>query len=208
MERKTLTPRQRQIFSYIKSYFQKYGYAPTYEEIGNTVGLSSTATIFTHIKTLEKKGYIKRQKGVSRGIEILVDEELPEGSEVQLPILGYITGITPLEEHTDQEAKLTILRKNIQDVDPQSCFVLEVKGSGLVSEGLFGGDYIVIEYKDEVGSGEEALVVLDKNITTVRRVIHTDDFTQLESITDPLKLTKTAKPEIQGRLICAYRDYS
>lgn len=208
MEQKRLTTRQRQIFDYIKTYFGKYGYAPTYEEIGRAVGLSSTATIFTHIKTLERKGYIRREKGVSRGIEILVEEELPESPEIQIPILGYITGITPLEEHKEQEAKLTILRQYLQDAEPRSCFVLQVKGSGLVSEGLFDGDYIVIEYKDEVESGKEALVVLDKNITTVRRVIHTEDLTQLESITDPLNITKTTKPEIQGRLICAHRDYS
>lgn len=207
MERKILTPRQKQIFNFIKRYFQKYGYAPTYEEIGTTVGLSSTATIFTHIKTLVNKGYIKRQKGVLRGIEILIDEEVPESPEIHIPILGYITGIAPLEEHAGQEAKLTILRRDLEDADLKSCFALQVKGSNLVSEGLLGGDYIVIEYKDEVKTGDDALVVLNQNISTIRRVIHSEDQTQLESLTDPLKLTKTVNPKIQGKLLIAYRKY-
>ena len=208
MVAKTLTPRQREILQFIKNYYQEHHCSPTYAEIAAAVGLSSMATIFTHIKALERKGYLRRQKGTARGIEILAQDEPVTDSTLQIPLLGFISGSSPLEELSDQDAKIDVLPARLVNADINSCFALQVKGNHLLSEGLLGGDFVIFEYTNKVQNGEIALVVLEKNIATIRRVLKQHGQFQLESLTDPLQKIYMQQPKIQGRLLYAFRVFA
>lgn len=204
---KQLTPRQRQIFKFIKEYVEKNGYAPIYEDIGKAVGLTSSATIYNHIRALEKKGYIKRMKGVSRGLEILVDKEPRAKETIEISMLGYITGEGPLEEHKNDAQSMTIPYKHAPDISPETSFILQVKGSGLLTEGIFDGDFVLFEYKENAEHNDTVLVLLDNNIATIRKLKKQESGFTLTSATSPLHTISLEKPLIHGVVRGVYRFY-
>ena len=95
--------RQRQVYDFIHGFVQKNGYSPSFEEIGNGMGLSSLATVHKHISNLEKKGLIKRDYNRSRSIDVLPVRGLfkrqvqKAPSELALPLLGRIAAGQPIE---------------------------------------------------------------------------------------------------------------
>ena len=204
---KPLTPRQRQIFKYIKEYIERNDYPPVYEDIGRAVGLSSTATIYNHIKALEKKGYIKRLKGVSRGIQVIVGEE-PTGKEVvSMPVLGKISGTGALLELSGEVAKVFIPRHYIVGGDRESYFLLSVDGDGLVSEGLLDGDSILFEYTEKSEDGDTALIQLDNGVVTIRKIRNMEDGVNLVSATSSLQNFVVKDFNIQGVVRAVFRSY-
>jgi repressor LexA len=207
MQAKQLTPRQREVFKFIKKYAAKHGYAPTYEDIGKAVGLSSSATIYNHIRSLEKRGYIRRQKGVSRGIDILIDSEPKQEQVIFVSVLGKITGEGPLEEYKTRNKKLVIPTQLVAGQEANSLFALDVEGSGLVSEGLLNGDCIVFKYDENVKSGGTALVVLPSSVATIRKVKIKDKRINLISATSKLHNILSEKPKFQGKVVGVYRSY-
>lgn len=207
MQTKQLTPRQGQVFKFIKKYVAKHGYAPTYEDIGKAVGLSSSATIYNHIRSLEKRGYIRRRKGVSRGIDILIDSEQKQEQVIFVSVLGKITGEGPLEEYKTRDKKLAIPTQLVAGQEANSLFALDVAGSGLVSEGLLNGDCIVFKYDESVKSGATALAILPSSVATIRKVRVKDKRVSLISATSKLHNIIGKKPKYQGKVIGLYRFY-
>lgn len=203
---KPLTPRQRQIFRFIKDYSKKNGYSPTYLDIGKAVGLTSSATIYNHIKTLEKKGYIKRMRGVSRGIEILIDKEPTDTELIFVSVLGKITGNSALEENGD-EVSLTVPKQYLADSDLKSCFALKVKGSGLISEGCLNNDYILLSYSEKAINNETALIQLDNNVATIRKIQNAPEGIKLVSATNSLQNLVVVNPKIHGKVLGVFRFF-
>src|SRR3954449_2432342 len=90
-----LTKRQREILTYLGSYAESNGYAPSFEEIAETFNYNSLATVHEHLTNLERKGYIKRSYNESRAIEILPSETFPRA--VELPLMGSVAAGVPIE---------------------------------------------------------------------------------------------------------------
>jgi len=209
MDTRPLTPRQQQIFEFIKDYIKKNNYAPVYSEISEAVGLSSSATIYNHIQALQKKGYINRQKGVNRGITLLKTKEAVKEETIKIPVLGIITGEDPLEEYKENKDKtITVLRKYLPEIDYETTFILKVKGENLLSEGFLEGDFVVLEYTEEVSSQETALVVLKNNVATFRKVKKKNSSFVLKSISDERQSFVTNFASIQGRVLYVFRFHS
>src|SRR5688500_16325462 len=97
-----LTKRQREILTYLESYAETHGYAPSFEEIASHFNYNSLATVHEHLSNLERKGYIRRTYNESRAIEILPSEVFPRARE--LPLLGMVAAGTPIEAVTHQES--------------------------------------------------------------------------------------------------------
>ena len=122
-----LTKRQKEVLDYLVSFETKHGYAPSFEEIGKGMKLTSLATVHKHITTLEKKGFIRRGYNQSRSIEILqlpkpVKEQISDRRSQELPFLGRIAAGKPLEAFEDQETL------SLGDFSRGNSFVLQVKG--------------------------------------------------------------------------------
>jgi repressor LexA len=98
----TLTRRQHEILTYLVSYAEEHGFAPSFEEIAEHFDFSSLATVHEHLSNLERKGYIRREYNESRAIEILPSTEFPRG--VELPLLGYVAAGIPIEAVATQES--------------------------------------------------------------------------------------------------------
>ena len=93
MEKDKLTKRQNDVLKFLKKYIADHGYPPTIREICEGVNLSSPATVFVHIKNLEKNGFVKSSNNKFRTLELLVDNEYENKNEdiVKVPLLGKVT---------------------------------------------------------------------------------------------------------------------
>ena len=138
-----LTKRQREMYDFISGFVQKNGYSPSFEEIGDGMGLSSLATVHKHLTNLEKKGLVKRDYNRSRSIDILAPKgrqkkEMALVSSQELPLLGRIAAGRPVETLENPE---TI---SLNDVTrSKDVFVLQVTGDSMQDEHIVDGDYVM-----------------------------------------------------------------
>lgn len=157
-----VTKRQKEIYDFICEFVEQYGYAPTLEEIGRQFRLSSVATVHKHLRNLEQRGWIRRRSNLSRSIEVVRRGERP--GAVELPLLGYVAAgapIEPLEQDDTFVVPESLVRR------PNS-FVLRVRGDSMTEDGIFDGDYIIVEERSTAENGE-TVVALVRGEATVKR---------------------------------------
>jgi repressor LexA len=161
----SLTKKQAQVLVFIREYIDDHGYAPSYREIGEYFGLSSTATIHTHVQALVEKGEIKvGNEGEARSIELIA--ETPNNPAVLLPLLGVITAGEPIEAVEDNE---TMAIPATFVLDGSNSFVLRVKGRSMIEDGILDGDFVVIERNPSPRNGEVVVALLDNAYATLKR---------------------------------------
>ena len=157
-----LTKRQKQLFDYLDDYIARQGYAPTLEEIGAHFRLSSPATVHKHLSNLEEKGLIKRKWNFSRAIELVPRQK--RSSAVELPLLGYVAAGQPIEALEGNES----FAVPEEFVRRQNTFVLRVKGTSMIDEGIFDGDYIIVEERQTAENGETVVALINGDATVKR----------------------------------------
>src|SRR5258705_10722788 len=144
-----LTKRQKEVPDYLVAFESKHGYAPSFEEIGKGMKLTSLATVHKHITTLKKKGFIRRGYNQSRSIEIVqlpksVKDQVMERKIQELPLVGRIAAGRPLEAIEGKETlSLGDFAKGGNSV------VLQVKGGSMIEDTIMDGDYVVFEQTQE-----------------------------------------------------------
>jgi repressor LexA len=148
-----LTKRQKQLYDYLDDYIARHGYAPTLEEIGEKFRLSSLATVHKHLSNLERKRLIRRKWNFSRAIEIVPQQK--KSSAVELPLLGYVAAGQPIEALETSDT-FTVPDEFVRR---QSTFVLRVKGNSMIEDGIWDGDYIIVEGRETANNGEVVAVM-------------------------------------------------
>ena len=137
-----ITAKQQEILNYIKDEILKRGYPPTVREICETVNLKSTSSVHSHLETLEKNGYIRRDPTKPRAIEICDDSfQMVRTEMVSLPIVGNVAAGQPI-----------LAEENIQDYFPVPAdvvpkgesFILNVRGDSMINVGIFDGDRVFV----------------------------------------------------------------
>ncbi len=159
-----LTKRQREILSFLTTYSEDHGYAPSFEEIASRFNYNSLATVHEHLTNLERKGYIRRSYNESRAIEILPSEVFQRS--VELPLLGLVAAGSPIEALSHNETISvpdTFLRKN------GSHYVLRVRGESMIEDHIEDGDYVVVNERQSADNGEMVIALLDGAAATVKR---------------------------------------
>ena len=204
MEKK-LTPRQEEILNYIKKYTAMHGYPPAIREICAGVGLNSPATVFVHIKNLEKNGYIKSTNNKFRTIELLVDNEYLEKNEdvVKVPLLGKITAGNPItaieqpDEYFDLPASLM----------PKSgeVFTLHVSGESMINKGIFDNDYVIVKRQNDAKNGDIVVAMTEENEVTLKTFYKEKDHIRLQPENDTMKPLIFTNVTILGKAIGLYR---
>ncbi len=165
-----LTKRQREILSFLTSYAEDNGYAPSFEEIASRFNYNSLATVHEHLTNLERKGYIKRSYNESRAIEIL-PSDLYQRS-VELPLLGLVAAGMPIESLTHNETISVpdgFLRRS------GSHYVLRVRGESMIEDHIEDGDYVVVNERNAADNGEMVIALLDGASATVKRYFRERD---------------------------------
>lgn len=160
-----LTKKQSEVLDFIRTHLKEYGYAPSYREIGDHFGLSSPATVYTHVQALVEKGMVSiGDEGEARSIE-LVDPARSEPA-VMLPLLGLITAGEPIEAVQDNE---TMAIPATFVLDGSNSYVLKVRGRSMIEDGILDGDFVVIEHNPSPKNGEVVVALLDNAYATLKR---------------------------------------
>lgn len=164
----SLTPKQSDVLAVIREYLRGYGYAPSYREIAEELGLSSPATVHGHVKALLEKGLITMgEDGESRSIELVESQELqPIETAIVLPLSGLITAGSPIEAVEDRE---TMAVPTQFVIDGANSYVLKVKGQSMIEDGIYDGDFVVIERNPSPKDGEVVVALLDNAYATLKR---------------------------------------
>ena len=201
----TLYPRQKQILSFISQYIQKWGYAPTLKEIADALDVNSVATIAEQISSMEEKGVLRRTHGKVRGIEILAKYSEGTQKEITVPILGFIAAGQPLEPYTDPNAFLAVPQFLISG--KRRAFILQVKGTSMVEEGILDGDYVVIEEQETAKNGDLVVALLDNGFATLKKFFKEATRVRLEPANSKMAPIFAKDVRIQGRVIGLIRRY-
>lgn len=201
----TLYPRQKQILEFLRQYIQRNGFSPTLQQLAEALGVRSLATVHEHLGALAKKGLIRRYEGAVRGIE-LTDKSLDVPIiGIELPILGFIAAGSPIEPHTDPEASVSVSPNLISGKKP--AFVLQVKGDSMIEDGIFDGDFVIIEEQQEAKNGDIVVALLENGLATLKRYFKETSRIRLEPANAKMSPIFTTKVKIQGKVVGIIRRY-
>lgn len=166
-----LYKKERQVLEYLAQFQSHYGYSPTLKEIAQATGHRSVSTIHAIIRTLVDKGYVQKVDGNTRVLKILQDNisttMLGNQPSLELPLMGFIAAGKPLEPHTDPNATFQVSASMISG--QKTAYVLQVKGSSMIEDGIFDGDYVVIERTSQAVNGDIVVAIVDDNLATLKR---------------------------------------
>jgi repressor LexA len=160
-----LTKRQKEILDYIRSFIEAKEYAPSFEEIAESFGYSSLATVHEHLSNLERKGYIRKSYNESRSIE-LVEHDAPSVS-VELPLLGAVAAGMPIEAIRDDE---TLAVPHDMVSRRRDNYVLRVEGNSMIEEQIRDGDYIVVQAQHTAEDGQMVVALVEGESATVKKL--------------------------------------
>jgi repressor LexA len=159
-----LTKRQREILTYLSSYTEQNGYAPSFEEIARQFNYNSLATVHEHLTNLERKGYIKRSYNESRAIEILPSEIFPRA--IELPLLGSVAAGMPIEALEANES-ITVPDGLLRRAGNH--YALRVRGNSMIDEQIRDGDFVIINERQAADNGETVIALIDNSSATVKK---------------------------------------
>lgn len=196
-----LTPRQAEIFRFIKSEVLKKGYPPSVREIGQAVGLSSSSTVHGHLGKLEEKGYIRRDPTKPRAIELVHDRDVVRKEIVNVPIVGRVTAGEPI-----------LAVENIEDFFPmprdfanyEEVFMLKVRGDSMIGAGILDGDYVVVRQQSHAENGDIVVALLEDE-ATVKRFFREADHIRLQPENPSLAPIRSTDVQILGKVVGVFR---
>ncbi len=203
-----ITRRQREVYDFLQRFVDEHGYSPSYQEIGDGLGLSSLATVHKHVTNLEEKGLLKRDYNRSRSIDVLKIRSRPKSAspppELTLPLVGVIAAGRPLEAVENPESISLGDFTRSKDV-----YVLRVKGESMQDEHIVDGDYVLVEKTKTVRNGEIVVALVGKSEATLKRIYQEGETIRLQPSNAAMKpiLVPAADVEVQGRVIGVLRKY-
>ena len=160
-----LTQRQNELLDRVKDFLAQYGYPPTVRELADLSGQTSTAGVHKILHVLERKGFLRREKGKSRSLELLVSDTGKRGKTRSLPVLGQIAAGAPDLAVEQFDDKIELDEDWLGQTDS---FILRVKGHSMIDADIRDGDMIVVEQKSTCMNGEIVIALLDGEATVKR----------------------------------------
>ena len=197
-----ITAKQQEILDYIKDEILKKGYPPTVREICETVHLKSTSSVHSHLETLEKNGYIRRDPTKPRAIEICDDSfQMVRTEVVSLPVVGQVAAGQPI-----------LAQENIEDYFPVPAdvvplgesFILKVKGDSMINAGIFNGDRIFVSCCNDASNGD-MVVALVEDSATVKTFYKEDGHIRLQPENDTMEPIIVDDCTILGKVFGVFR---
>lgn len=199
-----ITTKQKEILEYIKSQILNKGYPPAVREICEAVHLKSTSSVHSHLESLEKNGYIRRDPTKPRAIEIVDDGfNLSRREIVNIPIIGTVTAGQPILAVENIEGYFPLLS---EDMPRNESFMLKVKGESMINAGIFDGDQIIVQ-KQPVAENGDIVVALIEDSVTVKTYYQEDDHFRLQPENDTMDPIIVSDLSILGKVVGLYRRY-
>ena len=211
-----LSARQQRILEFLRTFTAGHGYPPTIRDIANALSISSTSVVDYNLNVLEHKGYIRRTRDISRGIELL-----PAGEEVigparaasrnivSVPIVGRIAAGEPIEALAGDLDRIDLSA----EIAPTGAYALQVKGKSMVEDLIDDGDLVVVRPQDTAENGDIVVALLVDSPTaqgqaTLKRLYREKDSIRLQpanSMMEPI-FVKPEDVRVQGRVVAVIRQ--
>lgn len=203
-----LTRKQQDIFEYLLNNDKQFAYPPTLEEVCTALGLNSRGSLHKHIKALIEAGLVEASDRKQKGIRLTekAKQQVPQENELTgTPFVGYIAAGQPIEA-IEQVSYINIPDQIKTD---NSCYILQVKGDSMIEEGIFDGDWVIIEQRSSARNGEIVVALIDKAEATLKFIEqypHEVLLIPANSNMSAMKF-KPEQVEIQGVLVGQMRSY-
>ena len=163
MAKRRISPKQQEILEYIKSEILKKGYPPAVREICEAVHLKSTSSVHSHLETLEKNGFIRRDPTKPRAIEIMDDQfNVGRREMVNVPVVGTVAAGVPILAEQNIENYFPIPTEYMPNAQS---FMLRVKGDSMVNIGIRNGDLVLVEQRQDAKNGDVVVALLEDSAT-------------------------------------------
>ncbi len=201
----TISAKQQQILDYIKDEILTKGYPPTVRDICEAVNLKSTSSVFSHLETLEKKGYIKRDPAKPRTIEITDDSfNMVRTEMTSLPVIGTVAAGEPILAEQNITNYFPVPAEMVPSGEPS--FVLKVKGDSMINAGIFSGDQIFVQCCNTAHNGDTVVALVDDS-ATVKTFYKEKDHIRLQPENDTMDPIIVDDCQILGKVFGVFRLY-
>ncbi len=199
-----ITSKQEEILSYIKDEILKRGFPPTVREICQTVGLKSTSSVHSHLESLEKNGYIRRDPTKPRAIEILDDSfNLLRREMVNVPVVGTVAAGQPILAEQNIDSYFPIPAEYMPN---EQSFILRVKGESMVNAGIMDGDRVIVRQQSTARNGD-IVVALVEDSATVKTFYKEDGHYRLQPENDTMDPIIVDNLQILGKVFGVFRFF-
>ncbi len=197
-----ISGKQKEILEYIKDEILKRGYPPAVREICEAVNLKSTSSVHSHLETLEKNGYIRRDPTKPRAIEIVDDSfQMVRNEMTSIPIIGRVAAGQPILAEENIEGFFPM---PVDMVPNAETFVLNVKGDSMVNVGIYNGDRIFVEKCNTARNGDTVVALIDDS-ATVKTYYKENGYYRLQPENDSMEPIITDQLEILGKVFGVFR---
>lgn len=204
MQKGRITAKQQEILEYIKSEIVNKGYPPTVREICGAVHLKSTSSVHSHLETLEKNGFIRRDPTKPRAIEIIDDDfNLSRREIISVPVIGSVAAGEPIFADQNIESYMPVLPEDMPD---GQAFMLRVKGESMVNAGIFDGDRVLVKKQESAENGE-IIVALVEDAATVKTFYKEDGHFRLQPENDTMEPIILDDVTVLGKVTGLFRIY-
>ena len=205
MGRGKITAKQKEILNYIKDEILKRGYPPAVREICEAVNLRSTSSVHSHLETLEKNGYIRRDPTKPRAIEICDDNfQMVRTDMVSLPVIGTVAAGSPILAEENISGYFPVPTDMVPNGGPS--FILKVKGDSMINAGIFSGDQIFVQSCSIADNGDTVVALIDDS-ATVKTFYKEKDHIRLQPENDTMEPIIVNDCKILGKVFGVFRLY-
>lgn len=199
-----ISKKQQEILDYIKNEILNRGFPPAVREICEAVNLKSTSSVHSHLETLEKNGYIRRDPTKPRAIEIVDDNfNLTRREVVNVPLIGSVAAGQPILAVENVESYFPVPSEFMPN---NQVFMLKVKGESMINAGILDGDQVLVEIVPDAKNGD-MVVALIEDCATVKTFYKENGHFRLQPENDYMEPIIVDDLQILGRVIGVMRFY-
>ncbi|MBK7126107.1 MAG: repressor LexA [Dehalococcoidia bacterium] len=209
---KELSSKQDQILDFLRTFIEDKDYPPSIRDIQEGCSISSTSVVDYNLRKLEEKGMIRRDREVSRGIEVLGSKGGRRARIIEIPVIGAIAAGQPIpvpsSERWSYDAEDTVAVTEDMVRGKTNVFALRVKGKSMIEDLIDDGDIVFLEPARAANDGEKVAVWLkDRGEVTLKRIYHEGNRVRLQPANSSMQSIYTSPDnvEIQGRFISSIR---
>ena len=208
---KKLSERQKNILKYIEDYVEERGYPPSIREIGDKVGISSTSVVDYNLRVLEREGRIRRDREVSRGLELVGGNRGQRNAQprlLRIPVVGRIAAGQPIEAIEDPDEYVELPAESV----PSNCFALRVRGTSMIEDHIDDGDIVVVRPQASLDNGDIAVAIVSDNTAnggaTLKRFYLEGDHVRLQPRNPTMQpiIVPADQVELRGKVVKLLRD--
>lgn len=200
-----ISTKQQEILDYMKKQILNRGFPPSVREICEAVHLKSTSSVHSHLETLEKNGYIRRDPAKPRAIEIVDDNfNIARREIVNVPVIGTVTAGQPILAVENIDGYFPI---PVEFMPNEQTFMLKVRGESMIKAGICDGDRILVQQQSHAENGDFVVAMLGDSVT-IKTFYKEEGHYRLQPENDFMSPIIVEKVEILGKVIGLFRMFA